>query len=81
MTSLWIYHVMNNNVFVTKAQVKIEVINEVFNMLISYTFLMFTDFLADLDMRYRVGWFTIFLIIILILTNIYAMVKAQIISS
>lgn len=75
MTSLWIYHVMNNNVFVTKNQVKIEVINEVFNMLISYTFLLFTDYLVDLEIRYQVGWFTIFLIIILILTNIFSMVK------
>ena len=78
LTMLWIYHVYNNKTYETRAQNRIELMNEVFHMLITYTFLLFTDFVADLEMRQLIGWTTIGLIGTLISVNVIMMINAQI---
>ena len=80
MTIIWIFHVTYYKVFISKEQNRIEITNEVFNMLISYTFLLYTDFVVDLEVRYKIGSITITLIVALIAVNIYSMVKVQIVS-
>ena len=78
LTMLWIYHVYNNKTYETRNENRVELLNDVFHMLITYTFLLFTDFVADLEVRQMIGWVTIGLIALLILINVVMMVQSQI---
>ena len=48
---------------------KLELINECLNMLVIYTFFLFTDFVSDPLMRYSIGWANIGVIFVMIFFN------------
>ena len=62
----------------TRANNRIEIFNETINMLITYNFLMFTNFVFDLNARFYIGYIFIGEIILLIIVNVYNMATDQI---
>ena len=44
---------------------------------ICYSYLLYTDFVSDIEMRYFIGWITIFANVIIIVVNLTLMVSSQ----
>ena len=62
----------------TRKNNRVEIFNESINMLVTYNFLMFTNFVYDLDARFYIGYVFIIEIIFLIIVNVYWMAVDQI---
>jgi hypothetical protein len=75
---IWILFIVNNKAYNSRRKIYLEVVNESLSQLITYTFLLYTDFVSDLEMRYRIGWVTISLIILLVCVNVYEMIARSI---
>jgi hypothetical protein len=52
-----------------------EITNEVLNMLVSYHYFLFTDFVPDPELRYNFGWSSIYCTLALIAINMIILIK------
>ena len=78
MNFFYVLYIQHYKPLRTKFQNRIEVINESINMLVTYNFLTFTDYVTNLEARFLIGWFFICQIMFLILVNVYVMVTEKI---
>jgi hypothetical protein len=69
-----IYLGLVNPYFFSKSN-KVEMVNEVIHMFISYHYLLFTDFVPDEEMRFNLGWSSIFFCCLLIVFNIGLLIQ------
>ena len=56
--------------FTSKEVNRLETFNEFMLILISYTYLLYTDYISDIEMRYLIGWITISGSTIVIFVNV-----------
>ena len=52
-----------------------EIMNEVINLVVTYHYLLFTNFVDDIEMRFYIGWSSIGLTILLISINMLIILK------
>jgi len=69
MSTAFIIYVAHYRPFLFKIHNRTELFNEAINMVISYHYILFTDFLDNVEMKFNIGWSIIGCISILILTN------------
>ena len=60
--------------FISREVNRLETFNEFMLILISYTYLLYTDYISDIEMRYLIGWITISGSTIVIIVNVIQMV-------
>lgn len=56
-------------------QNRMEIFGEVINLILMYHVLLFTDFVLDLDLRYKIGYWFIFFIFVFISVHIFFLAK------
>ena len=56
---------------------RLETFNEFMLINISYTYLLYTDYISDIEMRYLIGWITISGSTIVIFVNVTQMGRIQ----
>ncbi len=49
----------------------IEIFNEIVLMIIMYTIICFSEFVPDVEIRFAIGYITIFMVVLHLAVNIY----------
>lgn len=64
----------HTEIFVTK----LEIVNETLFMLVSYQFMLYTDVLQNVPLRYSIGWSQVALVVFLLVINFCVIINANV---